>query len=85
METFFPGRERYPFMEDEHSIRGPRGISDQPSRLKQHSQESPADVVRRLAAETVDDEYDDPIKTWKSSPVYKLEVLWKDRHREEAE
>lgn len=74
-------------MEDEHSIRISRDISDQLSRLKQHPDESRADVVRRLAAGAVDDEpaYDDPIKTWKSGPVYKLEVLWKDRRPEEAE
>ncbi|MDN7025708.1 hypothetical protein FGU65_12590 [Methanoculleus sp. FWC-SCC1] len=72
-------------MEDECSMREPRDISDQLSGLKQHPQESLDDVVRRLAAEVADDEYDDPMKTWKSCPVYKLEVLWKDQSRESAE
>lgn len=71
-------------MEDEHSMRIPRDISDQLTRLKQHPDESPVDVVRRLAAEAVEDEYDDPMKAWTSGTAYKFEVLWKDRHRKEA-
>lgn len=71
-------------MEDECSMRVPRDISDQLSGLKQHPQESLDDVVRRLAAEAAG-ECDDPMKAWTSCPVYKLEVLWKDRSRESAE
>jgi len=65
-------------------MRIPRDISDQLTRLKQYPDESPVDVVRRLAAGAVEDEYDDPMQTRTANPVYKLEVLWKDRHRKEA-
>ncbi len=68
-------------MEDECSIRESRDISDQRSRLKQHPQE-PLDTDMKPPA---GEEYDDPMKTWKSCPVYKLEVLWKDRSRESGE
>ncbi len=68
-------------MEDECSIREPRDISDQSSRLTQHPQESLDAGMKPPAAE---EEYDDPMKAWKSCPVYKLEVLWKDRSRDES-